>query len=86
MLTLGTMDRERIERLGGLTAHVVEHALASGLAWDDAILAFGIAARAIAARASDQGAGPFDACAARAERQLKAGMNQSADLLRAWLR
>jgi len=86
MLTLGTMDRERIERLGGLTAHIVEHALASGLAWDDAILAFGIAARALAARASDQGAGPFDACAARAERQLKSGMNQSADVLRAWLR
>jgi len=53
MLLLRTMDRERIDRLGTLTAH---------------------------------GAGPFDACAIRAERQLKAGMNQSADVLRAWLR
>ena len=86
MLLLRTMDRERLDRLGTLTAHVVEHALGSGLTWDEAILAFGIAARALAARASDEGAGPFDACAVRAERQLKAGMNQSADVLRAWLR
>jgi hypothetical protein len=85
MLKLGNMDRERIDRLGALTAHVVEHALASGLAWDEAILAFGIAARAIAARAADQGAGTVDQCAAQAERRLKSGMEQSADVLRAWL-
>jgi hypothetical protein len=79
------MDRERIDRLGALTAHVVEHALASGLAWDEAILAFGIAAKAIAARAADQGAGTVDQCAAQAERRLESGMEQSADVLRAWL-
>lgn len=86
MLTLGTMDRERLDRVGALTAHVVEHALASGLTWDEAFLAFGVAARALAARASDAGVGPFDACAARAERQLKSGMDQGAVVLRAWLR
>lgn len=85
MLKLGTMDRERVDRLGALAAHVVEHALASGLAWDEAILAFGIAARAIAARAADQGIGTPDQCAAQAERRLKSGMEQSADVLRAWL-
>ena len=32
MLKLDNMDRARIDRLGTLAAHVVEHALASGLA------------------------------------------------------
>jgi hypothetical protein len=80
------MDKGRVDRLGALTAHVVEHALASGLNWDEAILAFGIAAKAIAARASDGGAGPIEQCAALAERRLKSGMEQSADVLRAFLR
>jgi len=86
MLQLGNMDKARVERLGALSAHVVEHALASGLSWDEAILAFGVAARAIAARAADQGAGSIEQCAALAERRLKAGMEQSADVLRAFLR
>jgi hypothetical protein len=86
MLKLGDMDGARVERLGALAAHVVEHALASNLSWDEAVLAFGVAARALAAKASDQGAGSIDQCAALAERRLKAGMDQSADVLRAWLR
>jgi hypothetical protein len=86
MLKIGNMDGERVERLGALAAHVVEHALASGLSWDEAILGFGIAARALAAKAADSGAGSVDQCSALAERRLKSGMNQSADVLRAWLR
>ena len=85
MLKLDNMDRARVDRLGALTAHIVEHALASGLTWDEAILAFGIAARALAMKASDQGAGTPGQCAAQAERRLKSGMTQSADVLRAWL-
>jgi hypothetical protein len=86
MLKLDNMDRDRVERLGALAAHVVEHALASGLTWDEAILAFGIAAKAIAAKAADQGIGTPDQCFTQAERRLKSGMDQSADVLRAWLR
>jgi hypothetical protein len=86
MLKLGNMDGERVERLGALAAHVVEHALASGLSWDEAVLAFGVAAKALAAKASDQGAGSLQQCATLAERRLKSGMDQSADVLRAWLR
>jgi hypothetical protein len=86
MLKLGNMDAERIDRLGALAAHVVEHALASGLSWDEAVLGFGIAAKALAAKASDQGAGSVEQCATLAERRLKSGMEQSADVLRAWLR
>ena len=86
MLKLGNMDGERVERLGALAAHIVEQALASGLSWDEAILGFGIAAKTIAAKAADQGSGSLDQCAALAERRLKAGMDQSADVLRAFLR
>jgi hypothetical protein len=86
MLKLGNMDAARVDRLGALAAHVVEHALASGLSWDEAVLGFGIAAKALAAKASDQGAGSLEQCATLAERRLKSGMEQSADVLRAWLR
>lgn len=86
MLKLENMDGERVERLGTLAAHAVEQALASGLGWDEAVLAFGIAAKAIAAKAADQGGGSMEQCAALAERRLKSGMDQSADVLRAWLR
>jgi hypothetical protein len=85
MLKLGTMDRERVDRLGALSPHVVEHALASGLHWDEAVLAFGIAAKALAAKAAEQGNGTLEQCAAQAERRLKSGMDQSADVLRTWL-
>jgi hypothetical protein len=86
MLKLGEMDAARVERLGALAAHVVEHALASGLSWDEAVLGFGVAAKALAAKAAEQGAGSPEQCALQAERRLKAGMQQSADVLRAWLR
>jgi len=86
MLKLGNMDAARVDRLGALAAHVVEHALASGLSWDEAVLGFGIAAKALAAKASDQGAGSLEQCATLAERRLKSGMEQSAGVLRAWLR
>jgi hypothetical protein len=85
MLKIANMDEARVDKLGALTAHVVEAALASGLSWDEAIVAFGIAAKAIAARAADGGAGTVDGCAALAERRLKSGMDQSAGVLRAWL-
>jgi hypothetical protein len=85
MLKIGNMDNARVDRLGALAAHVVEHALASGLNWDEAILAFGIAAKALAAKASDQGVGTIQQCTQHAERRLKSGMDQSADVLRAYL-
>lgn len=85
MLKIGNMDNARVDRLGALAAHVVEHALASGLHWDEAILAFGIAAKALAAKAAEQGVGTMEQCATQAERRLKSGMDQGADLLRAYL-
>jgi hypothetical protein len=85
MLKIADTDGARVDRLGALAAHVVEQALASGLDWEEAILAFGIAARAMAAKAASQGVGTAEQCAAQAERRLKSGMDQSADVLRAYL-
>lgn len=86
MLKISNVDDARIDKVGALSAHVVEQALASGLTWDEAIVAFGVAARAIAARAADQGVGTMDQCAALAERRLKSGLEQGSEVLRAWLR
>jgi hypothetical protein len=86
MLKIANVDDARVGKLGALTAHVVEQALASGLTWDEAIVAFGIAAKAMAARAADGGVGSMEQCAALAERRLKSGMDHSAEVLRAFLR
>ena len=85
MLKLGNMDNSRVDRLGALAAHVVEHALASNLSWDEAIIAFGIAAKAIAAQAAVQGNGSLDACVTHARNRLDYGMEQGADVLKAYL-
>jgi hypothetical protein len=85
MLRMGT-DPALIDKLGALAAHVVEEALASGLSWDQAITAFGIASKAIAAQAATQGNGTLEQCTAHARERLKIGMEQSADVLKAWLR
>lgn len=85
MLKVGNMDNSRIDRLGTLTARVVEEALASNLSWDEAIIAFGIASKAIAAKAATQGNGTLEQCTAHAQGRLQLGMEQSADVLRAWL-
>jgi hypothetical protein len=85
MLKLGT-DDALIDKLGALAAQVVEEALASGLTWDQAITAFGIASKAIAAQAAAQGNGTLEQCTAHAQERLNIGMEQSADVLKAWLR
>jgi hypothetical protein len=86
MLSLRQTDNALADKLGALAAHVVEQALASGLSWDQAIVAFGVAAQAIAAKAADQGSGTPAQCAARAEQRLKLGLDQGSDILRTYLR
>ena len=84
MLKLGT-DDALVDKLGALAANVVEEALASGLTWDQAITAFGIASKAIAMKAASQGSGTPEQCTAHALGRLQFGMEQSADVLKAWL-
>ena len=85
MLTLGKMDNQLVDQVGALAAHVVERALASGLTWDQAIMAFGVASKAIAAKAAEQGNGTPAEYAAHAEKRLKYGMDHSAEVLRSFL-
>jgi hypothetical protein len=86
MLTLGQMDNQLVDKVGALAAHVVEHALASGLSWDQAVMAFGVAGKAIAAKAAEQANGNPAEYAAHAEKRLKYGMDHSSEVLRAFLR
>ena len=85
MLTLGNMDQRLVDKLGVLAAKAVEDALASGLTWDQAIMAFGVASKAIAATAASQGGGTPAQYAAHAEKRLKYGMDHSAEVLRSFL-
>ena len=84
MLKLGT-DPALVDKLGALAAQVVEEALASGLNWDEAITAFGVASQAIAMKAASQGVGTPEQCAAHARSRLQLGMEQGPDVLKAWL-
>jgi len=85
MLTLGNMNQQLVDRLGVLAAKAVEDALASGLTWDQAIMAFGVASKAIAAKAASQGNGAPAQYAALAEKRLKYGMDHSSEVLRSFL-
>lgn len=85
MLTLGNMDQRLVDKLGVLAAKAVEDALASGLTWDQAIMAFGVASKALAAKAASQGGGTPAQYAAHAEKRLKYGMDHSAEVLRSFL-
>ena len=85
MLKLGNLDNGLVDKLGALAAQAVNQALASGLSWDEAIVAFGIASKALAAKAATQGAGTLEQCTAHAQNRLQFGMEESADVLKAFL-
>lgn len=85
MLRVKNTDNGRVDKLGILAARVVEEALASGLSWDETIVAFGIASKAIAVNAATQGNGTPEECIAHAQGRLQFGMEHSAEVLRALL-
>jgi hypothetical protein len=74
-----------VDKLGELAARVVKDALASGLSWDEAIVAFGVASKAMAAKAATQGNGTLEECTAHAQGRLQFGMEHSGEVLRALL-
>ncbi|RZA33453.1 MAG: hypothetical protein EOP92_20830 [Lysobacteraceae bacterium] len=89
MLKLGDTDPWLIDKLGTLAARVVEDALRSGLSWDQAVVALGIAAKAMSAKAASEGGAMSganaDQYALHAEKRLKEGMDRSAAVLKAYL-
>jgi hypothetical protein len=84
MMRLG-MDEQTADRLGALAAQAVEQALKSGLTWDQAIVAFGVASHALAAKAASQGAATPAECDALAEKRLKFGIVHGPEVLKAYL-
>lgn len=85
MLRVGNTDNGLVDKLGELAARVVKDALASGLSWDEAIVAFGVASKAMAAKAATEGNGTLEECTAHAQGRLQFGMDHSSEVLRALL-
>lgn len=79
------MDKELTKKIGDLASAAVKAALASGLTWDEAVAAFGVASKALAVRASGQGDGTQADCTARAMKRFKQGVDQTAAVIQAWL-
>lgn len=68
-------------KIGKLAADVVKLAMESGLVWDEAVAAFGIASKALAIRASTEGDGTQEECHEHASKRLAEGMKQNVDVL-----
>lgn len=76
------MDDYRILKMGDLAANVAKAVIDSGLTWDEGIAGLGVAAKAIAIKASMEGAGPQDECITRAQGCFQQGMDKAAIVLK----
>lgn len=76
------MDDYRILKMGDLAANVAKAVIDSGLTWDEGIAGLGVAAKAIAIKASMEGAGPQDECITRAQSCFQQGMDKAAIVLK----
>jgi hypothetical protein len=66
------MDDETGEKIGSVAGRLVQQIIELGLTWEEAVAAFGLAARATAQAAASAGAGaqPGEDCVAIARQQL----------------
>jgi hypothetical protein len=64
------MDDETGEKIGSVAGRLVQQIIELGLTWEEAVAAFGLAARATAQAAAGAGAEPGEDCVAIARRQL----------------
>ncbi|WP_321844994.1 hypothetical protein [Paraburkholderia bannensis] len=64
------MDDETGEKIGAVAGRLVQQIIELGLTWDEAVTAFGLAARATAQAAASAGADPGEDCVAIARQQL----------------
>lgn len=71
------MNDDRMHKMGDLAAKVAKAVIDSGLTWDEGIAGLGVAAKAIAIKASMEGAGPQDECITRAQSRFQQGMNKA---------
>ncbi len=73
--------KELHQKIGAMAAETVKLALASGLSWDEAVAALGVASKALAVQASKQGDGAQADCVAHAAKRFTEGMKQDMDVL-----
>ncbi|MEX4004844.1 hypothetical protein AB4Y38_38975 [Paraburkholderia sp. EG285A] len=65
------MDDELKARIGVIAGKLVQEVMASGLTWDDAAAALGLAAKAAAQAAAGAAHGPAPECVALARRRFE---------------
>jgi len=65
------MDDELKARIGVIAGKLAQEVIASGLTWDDAVVALGLAAKAVAQAAAGAGHEPASECVALARRRFE---------------
>lgn len=68
-------------RIETLAADAIKLAMASGLTWDEAVAAFGVASKALATKASTQGDGNKEGCELHALKRFQQGLAQDVEIL-----
>lgn len=64
------------EKMSFFVGKLVQDAMASGLTWDEAVAAFGVAAKVTAHAASNEGDGSAEECLAHARKRFEEGFAQ----------
>lgn len=71
------MDDNLRNKLGGFAAKLITSACESGLKWDEAVAAFGLASRGLVLSASAYGDGTVDDCIVHAQKRFNEGIGQA---------
>jgi hypothetical protein len=69
------------QKIGDLAQQAISLAMQSGLTWDEAIAAFGLASKALSFAAANNGNDPLEVCIAHAKKRFEQGLNQDARMV-----
>lgn len=75
------MSKELKQNIGNLARQIIETAMASGLTWDEAIAAMGVASKALAITATSNGDGPAGDCQVHAQKRFTEGFSQEVQIV-----
>lgn len=75
------MDDEQKARIGVIAGKFVQDAMTSGLTWEEAIAALGLAAKATALAAAGAGHAPASECVALARRRFEEAFAQEVNVV-----
>lgn len=74
------MDSALRDKIGSFTAKLITASFNSGLTWDEAVAAFGCAARGLAVQASGEGDGTRQDCIEHALKRFNEGLEQNVSI------